>query len=180
MEGKVILLNAKGIEVGETYTRRARQLVKQQRAVWADDTHTAIQFMPDTEEEWETLAEPALVSPPVAPASMPIEESSALYALARRRIRDRRRLILHTLAVIPGYLGFLMLAYMLSGHRGPGELGFLTLGFLWGVWTMYYIYRVRDYLRAHKSILNSDSWDTRQRLKLQAEVDHLRRMGYTE
>ena len=177
IDGKVILLNAKGVEVGETYTRRARQLVKQQRAIWADDTHTAIQFMPDTEEEWEPLAEAA------DPTPMPVitdEKSSALYALAKKRIHDRKWLILHTLAVIPGYIGFLIFAYMLAGPRGPREAGFLWLGFSWGVWTTLYIYRVRNFIKEHKNFRSSDSWEARQRLKLQAEVDHLKRMGYKE
>lgn len=47
MEGKVALININGDKIGETYTRRARQLVKQQRAVWVDDSQKAIRFTSD-------------------------------------------------------------------------------------------------------------------------------------
>ena len=44
MENKVSLYNSYGIKIGETFTRRARQLVRQQRAMWTDDTQTAVRF----------------------------------------------------------------------------------------------------------------------------------------
>ena len=46
MENKVALYNSNGIKIGETYIRRARQLIRQQRAMWTDDTETAIRFAP--------------------------------------------------------------------------------------------------------------------------------------
>jgi len=49
MENKVLLYNSSDIKIGETYARRARQLVKQQRAMWIDDTQTAIRFAPGME-----------------------------------------------------------------------------------------------------------------------------------
>jgi len=46
MENKVTLYNSNNIKIGETYMRRARQLVRQQRAIWTDSYETAIRFAP--------------------------------------------------------------------------------------------------------------------------------------
>ena len=182
MEGKVTLYDANGIEIGETYSRRARQLVKQQRAVWADDTHTAIKFMPDAEEDWEPFVAEAAPPPPApAPPPAPVEgEYNALYAMAWKRMRDRKWVIIHTLLLIPGFIFLTILVYGFS-HRGRiTEFGYFMMGGMWGVWGMLYIYRVRDYFREHGKTFHPSSWSARQRFKLQAEVEQLKRMGYTE
>jgi len=49
MENKITLYNSNNVRIGETFARRARQLVKQQRAMWTDDTETAIRFAPGME-----------------------------------------------------------------------------------------------------------------------------------
>ena len=173
MEGKVIMLDASGAEIGETYTRRARQLVKQQRAMWADDAHTAIRFMPDTAEDWEL--EPTPVAGPTPPAPE-TDRTGALYAIAARRMRDRRRIIWHTLALIPVFL-IIFLWGMTSYHGSRQGEGFLIfMGFSWGVWMTLYINHLRSYIKSCDYIPRS----TRRRIMLDAEVDRLKRMGYTE
>ena len=175
MEGKVIMYDANGTEIGETYTRRARQLVKQQRAIWADDTHTAISFMPDTVEDWE-------LTPPPAPSSThtptpEIDRTSTLYAIAAKRMRDRRRIIWHSLALVPVFIIIFIwgiTSYHATRHGGEGFLIFM--GFSWGVWITAYINHLRAYLKNSDYIPRS----TRRKILLDAEVDRLRRMGYTE
>jgi len=49
MENKVSLYNSFDTKIGETYPRRAQQLVRQQRAMWTDDTQTAVRFAPGME-----------------------------------------------------------------------------------------------------------------------------------
>ena len=49
MDNKVSLYNANGAKIGDTFARRARQLVRQQRAMWTDDSQTAIRFAPGME-----------------------------------------------------------------------------------------------------------------------------------
>ena len=49
MENRISLYNANGVKIGDTFTRRARQLVRQQRAMWTDDSQTAIRFAPGME-----------------------------------------------------------------------------------------------------------------------------------
>jgi len=54
MENKIILYNSSGAKIGETYPRRAKQLINQQRAMWTDDTQTAIRFAPGMEHMGQT------------------------------------------------------------------------------------------------------------------------------
>ena len=49
MEKKIELYNSNNIKIGETYVRRARQLVNRQRARWVDSNQTAIRFYPEME-----------------------------------------------------------------------------------------------------------------------------------
>jgi len=44
MENKVLLFDSNDVKIGETFIRRAKQLVKQQRAIWIDDNQSAIRF----------------------------------------------------------------------------------------------------------------------------------------
>ena len=54
MESKVLLYDSNDVKIGETFTRRARQLVKQQRASWINENQDAIRFAPDFPvSEWE-------------------------------------------------------------------------------------------------------------------------------
>jgi len=180
MEGMIKLYDAKGVEIGETFARRARQLVKQQRAVWADDTHTAVQFMPDADEEWglpkEPEPKPTYTEPTPPPAG---RHSDALYALAEKRIRDRRWLILHTLALIPVYFFIAIFWDAASGWRMV-PMAFIAMGFSWGVWTMFYIYRVRDFIKSHVNSFRPRNWEARRQLQVQVEIERLKRMGFTE
>jgi len=49
MDGKVLLLNSDSVKIGETFFRRAAQLVRQQRAEWTDDSQMAGRFHPGKE-----------------------------------------------------------------------------------------------------------------------------------
>jgi len=171
MEAKVLLIDANGVEIGETYSRRARQLVKQQRAIWADDSHTAIKFAPDHEEEWEQPQEEL-------PVSRLEKSPEALYILAEKRIRDRKRMIIHTLLLIPGYIAFTIFWNIMTDGR-MHHMSFLTLGIAWGMWTMYFITQLRAFIKNYSVNIPRD-WESRRRIKLEAEIDRLKRMGYRE
>jgi len=86
MEGKVLLFDSKGTKIGETFARRARQLVKQQRAFWIDDKHESIRFYLDTENMDTAERDMGL-----APQSFTFSEPSPsadkkIMKLARRRV----------------------------------------------------------------------------------------------
>jgi len=40
MENKIVLYNSDNVKIGETYLRQARQLIRQQRAVWVDENES--------------------------------------------------------------------------------------------------------------------------------------------
>jgi len=179
MEGMIKLYDAHCIEIGETFARRARQLVKQQRAIWADDTHTAVQFIPDANEEWELPPEPARTAASPAPTLPHIDKESALYALATKRIADRRKLIMHTVILIPVYFMIAVFLDWSSGWRMT-HMSYLVMGFAWGIWTTLYATRVRSYFKFYKSNFQFGGTETRRRLQLQAEIDRLKTMGFKD
>jgi len=86
MEEKILLYDPNNIKIGETYVRRARQLVKQQRALWTDDSQKAIRFVAGAEysettgdeEVQDALSEEASGFRPV--------HDKRLMRLARRRV----------------------------------------------------------------------------------------------
>ena len=69
MENKVSLYNSGNVKIGETFSRRARQLVRQQRAMWIDDTQTSVRFAPGMEnmdinaDDSDAPAEENLIAP---------------------------------------------------------------------------------------------------------------------
>jgi len=178
MESKIIMYDSNGTEVGETYSRRARQLVKQQRAAWADDTHTAIRFAPDAVEEW--TPEPAPTAPPVTHAPHPAtsDRTGALYALAERRMRDRRRIIVHSLLLIPVFIALFLwgvISYDMA-RNGQGYLVFMGIGM--GAWVTFYISHLRNYIKMVGHLPRPGSWESRRNIALDIEVERLKMMGY--
>ena len=172
MESKVTLYNVNGEEIGETYSRRARQLVKQQRAMWADDTHTSIQFLPDATEDWEAAIDEE--APKTTPHTHD-HKPNTLYTLAEKRLRARRRFIWHCVLLIPVY----MLVTGLSGvmYNVDHEIGMFFLGLGMGAWTVLFACHVFMYIKTHGRGVD---WEMRRKLKLDAEVAALKRMGYVE
>ena len=168
IDTKVTLYDAENKRMGETFSRRARQLVKQQRANWTDETHTAIRFLPDAAEEWEAETET-----PEAPASM----DKNLYALATKRINTRRKMFWHTLGLIPGYMFFAVAA---NGWMRYGFDRGLFVGVMFTLWTLSYIYTVRQFIKHNKGFFPLAEMENRRARKLLDEVERLKRMGYGE
>ena len=83
MVSKVLLYDANDAKVGETFMRRARQLVNQQRAQWIDDSHSAIRFAPDV-NKWEKEVVPS------STITTDSEDDSWLYTLAEKRLHERK------------------------------------------------------------------------------------------
>ncbi|MDR2183801.1 MAG: hypothetical protein LBE55_06465 [Clostridiales bacterium] len=90
MESKVLLYDTDGKKIGETFVRRARQLVRQQRAMWMDGGQSAVQFVADA-DNWAA---------PGARDEGPIpvfDDEEWMVDLAKRRIRKRRMFIAHSI-----------------------------------------------------------------------------------
>jgi len=119
MEGKVILYDSNDIKIGETFTRRARQLVKQQRASWTDETQSAIRFAPGMEKMDDSSDE-------IYEKHVPYESATAddaIMKLAKRRVHARYAIKLHRSIVIVLSIFFIAI-YMLT------DMG----GYFWPVW----------------------------------------------
>lgn len=56
-ENKVTLISSEDVVIGETFMRRAKQLVRRQRAQWTDDNQTAIRFYPEMENMVDVTAD---------------------------------------------------------------------------------------------------------------------------
>ncbi|MCL2575173.1 MAG: 2TM domain-containing protein [Defluviitaleaceae bacterium] len=85
MENKVALYNSENLKIGTTYTRRAIQLVKQQRAYWVDDNQQAIRFFEgmenaDTDDDVEQKVLDAHIS------HLGSAKDTYLMRLAKRRV----------------------------------------------------------------------------------------------
>ena len=177
MEAKVMLYDADNIKVGETFHRRARQLVSQQRAEWLDESHTAIKFAPDT-DEWEMDA-PA--PPPMATPAVESRERGRIYRFAEDRINKKRRFIWHTLGLIPGILALLLLAVSVdnityySSHFAENLFYFML-----GSWlTAYAIHAVYYYQKYAKGYRPPSKIERRNRM-IEEEVTRLQKMGYSD
>ena len=105
MEGKVLLYDAEGKKIGETFARRARQLVKQQRAVWMDDRQAAAQFVADV-DDWQTVDNKDEGPIPV------FDDEGWVVTLAKKRILWRRLYVVHSVVFSLGMVG---LAFALIG-----------------------------------------------------------------
>ena len=179
MEAKITLYNADGTQIGETFSRRARQLVKQQRAVWVDDDHTAIRFNPDPvefESDWEDA-----LDKPIRPAVEKHPEHDPVYVFAKKKLKERRRVILHLWLLIPEIIGFALFASLIPSS----DLSHFVMGMSFGtlltangcnVW-YYYDRYVKD---QPINVGTLSYWQNRREIQLAAEVEKLRRMGYGE
>ncbi|MCL2350196.1 MAG: 2TM domain-containing protein [Defluviitaleaceae bacterium] len=116
MEEKVILYDFNNVKIGETYVRRARQLVKQQRAFWVDDSQRALRFAPGAERFAEEER------PEAAHAGGAPDED--LMKLARRNVILKNVFKLNLLIWLT-VSGFLVLMWLWIGAR-----------YFWPIWVI--------------------------------------------
>ena len=179
MESKIALYDADGKSIGETFVRRARQLVKQQRATWLDEEHTAIRFNADPAldeaETWEAANIPYPAPTPAATGEKR-PTRSPLYAIAEAKLRERRRVIFHVLLSIPTFIGIVIFTILINGgwHAEPA---FLFFGFASGVLLTFNICNIRNYFKMYGL---GSFLDNRKETQLAIEVERLRRLGYGE
>ena len=151
MKAKVTMFNAEGVQVGETFTRRARQLVSQQRAEWINEN--AIRFAPDADMDLNPIEDIDIED---------TEHETLLYYLAKKRIRERKQFIYHSILMIPGYLACLFLGILASS-----EVVFLVSAMCW---TTPYPLHIFLFLR------NLDYKSKDRKRQLEDEVDRLRKV----
>jgi len=172
---KIALYNAEGDRMGETFSRRARQLVKQQRATWMNSDHTAIQFIADEPEAWD--AEPAHTYRHEAPA--PEMPDAALLELAHKRISTRRWFFLHALALIPGYVFWSVISNALFWRSGGNQFDYgMAVGVTITLWTVSFVVSFVRFKKYNRGYFPFALTESRHERKLAKEVEQLRRMGY--
>lgn len=153
MENKVLLYDVNDVKIGETFMRRARQLVKQQRAVWTDESQSAIRFAPDM-EDWETSA--------AVPLDLG-ETDDKLVMMAEKRIVERRQFLIHSIAFVPMAFFITVAAFAFRSD--------IFIAFALGGWIMAYgahgcVFAIRSYPSFFKN--------ERKAKLLAAEVDMLK------
>jgi len=118
MKDKVLLYDSNDNKIGETFTRRARQLVKQQRASWIDENQDAIRFAPGMENLDSIPIDDLGDRFPMGS----VDTEHELMKLAKRRVYARFAFKLHrSIALTVGII--LVVIYLLTGG-----------GYFWPIW----------------------------------------------
>ena len=154
MESKVLLYDEDDVKIGETFTRRARQLVKQQRAVWKNDEHTAVRFLQDA-DGWDDADEAD------GKESAAETDEAWLVALAEKRIEERKWFILHTVLAGPVWFALFVMFLAISTRF---EISF----FFTGVCVTAYTIHAYQYISARR--IKSASKEERKAKALAAEI----------
>jgi len=160
-KNKVLLFNSDGVKIGDTYYRRAAQLVRQQKAEWSSEALDAVRFYKGMEN--------GEASDPDVNAAVPLSDeanitkqdshlgiSPHINGLLRnefeKRVREREKFIIHTFALIPVSFGILVFHIILSEFvfrfmpwRFQDAVTFLGIGMV-GIWVLIYFIHLFLYL----------------------------------
>ena len=132
MSKMITMYDASDNKIGETFFRRAKQLVKQQRAAWTSDDQKAIKFAPDMDnisEESDDIAQ------------QDNTEEEWIRELAQKRINDRRLFKWHSIAFVPSLIVAIIVAGGIMDAAFGGDGALLFLGLAWGsLSTAYFIH----------------------------------------
>jgi len=113
MEGKVLLYDSNNVKIGETFFRRAKQLVKKQRAIWVDEHQDAIRFAPGMEHMHDSITDDFH-------EEVSVDFSGAddeLLKLAKRRVYSRFAFKLHS-SIVLVICVFLTLIHLFTNPAG--------------------------------------------------------------
>ena len=135
MNGMITMYDASDKKLGETFFRRAKQLVKQQRATWTTDEQKAIKFLEGTES--------------MAVELMDAPDEEWIYELAVKRIKERKFMKWHTILFVPGVIITTFAAAIVHAAFRGDAVGFFFMGFLWGFWGTAYAIHVYYYFKKY-------------------------------
>ncbi|MCL2604721.1 MAG: 2TM domain-containing protein [Defluviitaleaceae bacterium] len=115
MEPKVMLYDSNNVKIGETFARRARQLVKQQRAVWTNAEQTAVRFLAGMEHLKDTEEDTP------RPEDVNAAYDAQLMKLARRRVvlKNVFRMMVTVYLLVNTFLVFIWLTVAGRGEFWP-------------------------------------------------------------
>jgi len=100
MVQQLAVYDESGAQVGMTFPKRARQLISKQRALWHDDSHTAIKLLPEPNEEvaMDVHQEDDLDKSKEAVGFAGSDE--LLMYIAKKNVKEKKNLIKHIIAYI--------------------------------------------------------------------------------
>ena len=179
MDGKITLYNSDGSRIGETYARRARQLVGKQRAEWVDGSRAAIRFMPDEDgivcDDTDDINDSAFGGAPDGDCGPEGTGPGLLYAIAKQRIHERNMFIAHSAGLIPGYLFILAVSEKLIVYYSRVAYSC----FFYGAWSALFAVHLFVFARnRYRDMRSADRLGHKAR-GVEREVEKLKRMGYT-
>lgn len=92
-----------GAPIGMTFPKRARQLISKQRALWHDDTHTAIRLLPETKADTAAVEYQDLDDDDLEDTTGFTGSDDLLLYLAKKNVREKRNLLKHIVAFIAAW-----------------------------------------------------------------------------
>ena len=100
MKATIVLYDENNERVGETFPRRAKQLIKSGRAYWLEEGQTLRMALPPPRKEEITME--TMYSNNGAPVAPPHHEppNELLMYLAKQNIKERRNLVRHVIAYV--------------------------------------------------------------------------------
>ena len=160
---KVTIYDQKNQIVGETFQRRAKQLVLKGRATWLNEgSAIMLQAKAPEEDEMENNGYIDLRETAETHTVPKMHSEDLLMHLAKRNLRKRRELLIHIAAYIAS---FILLIFITNGFRG------LSWDFYFGVYVTWGIFI------AYKIFVQLREWFTRRRPApdaLKAEYERLK------
>ena len=176
MEEKVLLFDSNDKKVGETFKRRAKQLVRQQRASWVNDSQEAIKFAPGMENKEADITKHDNCHDDCHGDCHDDYHDEHyekwLVALAEKRLWERKFFKLYSVAFLPGIVIIFFFTVALGGaiFRNDLMVG-LFLGFSCGAWvTAYGIHAYHFYKNWRQNIPRTE----RRERELAAEIAMLK------
>ena len=161
MGSMITMYDVNDIKIGETFFRRAKQLVKQQRATWTDDDQKAIKFLQGTENLSEETEEDS---------TQDKTDDKWLFEIAKKRIFERKLFKWHSIAFLPGLFIAFLVAGAVVDAAFSGDAALLFFGLSWGSWITAYILHVFFYVNKYLNSDNASKKAKRER-ELAAEVE---------
>ena len=160
MNNMITMLDASEKKIGETFFRRAKQLVKQQRATWTSEDQKAIKFLSGMENLSEEADDGTLQDP---------ADEKWIHELAIKRINDRKFFRWHSIAIFPSLFMALVVASSMFDAAFGGEAAMFFLGLAWGSLSTAYLIYAFFYFKKYP-IRDGASKKARREREIAAEI----------
>lgn len=149
MKPHIIVMDENNNKTGLTYPRRAKRLVSKGRAAWLDDARTAVCLTRAGEkgiidmEALEAYGNGHRKDEPAKPTAVgaPTMTDEILYKVAKERLRERFRLMMHWSVYLAAQIVFVIVAEFMLGWDVVAIFEGLWLAAL-SLHTVYYFIKI--------------------------------------